>query len=237
MQKKKVMFVALEMTASEIVMRLASMYSGIPIWQLRKFPDAYNRQGMAGFSSLIQERNFIVLNELSEENLRLKIKTMHEKYGLDAVFIDYIGLISSKDQKHGENQTLTRISRNIKICAIENRLPIFVLSQLNRESAKRRDDKPTLVDIRSSGSIEQDADVVMFPYRYKEIGVDGNRFMGSITEIIVAKNRNGDCGVIGKIHFEKDTTKFGAREDSVPHEEHIKNSKQFTQPHFQDVDF
>jgi replicative DNA helicase len=223
-QKKKVLFIAMEMTAGEIIMRLASMYTKIPIWKFRKYQNTYASPLLHDFNDLISEKNLIVLNELSEENLRIKIKLMHEKYGLDAVFIDYIGLISSKDQKHGENQVLTRISRNIKLCAIENKLPIFVLSQLNRESVKRKDDKPILVDIRSSGSIEQDSDIVMLLYRYKEHS-GGNLVLGPVTEIIVGKNRNGYIGVIDKLSFDHDTAKFAADEQSVPTVEQIEMSK------------
>jgi replicative DNA helicase len=222
---KKVLFISLEMSVSEIIMRLASMHSGIPIWKFKYHNDTYTDPQLYDFNKLIERKNLIVLNELSEENLRLKIKIMKEKYALDAVFVDYIGLISSKDHKHGENQTLTRISRNLKVSAIENSLPFFILCQLNRDSEKRQDNKPVLSDIRSSGSIEQDADIIMFPYRYKEVDVDGYKILGSTVEIIVAKQRSGKTGTIGKIEFVKDIAKFQSNDNSVPTEAQITETK------------
>jgi replicative DNA helicase len=237
---KKVLFISLEMSVSEIIMRLASMHSSIPIWKFKYDKDTYTSPLLHDFISLIERNNLIVLNDLSEENLRIKIKLMTEKFNLDAVFIDHIGLVSSKDQKHGANQVLTRISRNIKLSAIENAIPIFVLSQLNRESVKRKDDKPILPDIRDSGSLEQDADIVMFIYRYSETNPDGNKILGEKTEVIVAKNRNGSCGTINNIQFKQDIARFIESYDntSTTNEvlpENWKKHKQ-QQTHFQETE-
>lgn len=126
----------------------------------------------------------------SIQDMRLKAKIKKKKEGLDLIIIDYLQLMSANES---ENRTaeITAITRGLKNLAKELKIPILVLSQLNRGVETRQDKRPTLADLRDSGSIEQDADSVMIIYRDKYYNENGNEW----TEVNVAKNRHSGGGV------------------------------------------
>jgi replicative DNA helicase len=132
------------------------------------------------------------------------------EYGIKMIVIDYLQLMQGHTESESREREISMISRSLKGLAKDLEIPIIALSQLNRESEKRVDKKPMLSDLRESGSIEQDADVVMFIHRPeyygKEVDTDGNSVKG-IAEVIIAKHRNGPVGDI-KLRFLHEYTKF-----------------------------
>jgi replicative DNA helicase len=129
---------------------------------------------------------------------------IHEKQ-VKLIVIDYIGLIGDTNPKRSRNDEVSQISRSIKLLAKELNVPVVVLSQLSRLNEQRKDKRPILSDLRESGSIEQDCDVAMLLYRDDYYYPDS--YEQGITEVIIAKQRNGPTGTV-KLLFDKQYTKF-----------------------------
>ena len=146
--------------------------------------------------------------DLSIQDIRLKIKTILLKQTkIGVVIIDYLQLMQSSEFKNKNRvQELSYITRSLKNLAREFNIPIIALSQLSRNVDNRIDQKPILSDLRESGSIEQDADLVLMLYRIKGINLNQNE-KSSLIELIVAKQRNGPIGTI-KLKFNENLTKF-----------------------------
>jgi replicative DNA helicase len=121
--------------------------------------------------------------------LRTKARRLHLEYELDLVIVDYLQLMSSDMRTDNRVQEVSYISRNLKILARELNVPVLVGAQLSRAVEQRADKHPVLSDLRESGSIEQDADIVMFIHRPDALEKDSPK--QNIAEIIVAKHRNG----------------------------------------------
>ena len=151
----------------------------------------------------IDDTPAITVMEVRGKARRLKAL---EKKDLGLIVIDYLQLMSASGKSDGNRvQEISQISRNLKALARELNVPIIALSQLSRAVESRTDKRPMLSDLRESGAIEQDADIVMFIYRdeyYNQESVDKN-----IAEIIIAKHRNGPVGTV-KLFFEKEFTRF-----------------------------
>ena len=144
------------------------------------------------------------------EEMRAKARRLQAEGGLDLIIIDYLQLMKGTENyrnKENRNQEVSEISRGLKALARDLNVPILALSQLSRSVEKRKTDrKPLLSDLRESGSLEQDADIVMLLYRddyYKENKNDYTY----ITELNVAKHRNGPIGVV-YLYFKSEWTKF-----------------------------
>jgi len=139
--------------------------------------------------------------------MRAKARRLKREAGLDIIMVDYLQLMAVKGKVESRNQEVSQISRGLKAIAKELNVPLISLSQLSRRPEQRTGDhRPQLADLRESGSIEQDADVVCFIYRdvvYNKDTEDPN-----MAEIIIAKQRNGPVGDF-KLVFLNDTTKFG----------------------------
>ena len=159
---------------------------------------------LAGASVFIDDTPGLTLQEL-----RSKARKLKTEGGLDLIVIDYLQLMRGATQHGGfENRQheVSAISRGLKALARELNVPVLALSQLSRSVENRQEKRPMLSDLRESGSLEQDADIVMFLYRedyYKNAG------SGTIhpTELILAKHRNGPTGKID-LFFKSDCTKF-----------------------------
>jgi len=150
-------------------------------------------------------------------SIRNKAKMLHMRYGLDLIIIDYLQLVNDSDYRANRTQQVSKISRGLKLLAQELNIPIFCLSQLNRAVEQRTDKHPMLADLRDSGSLEQDADVVMFLYRDDYYNADA---IQGLTDLDVAKQRDGPTGRVC-LHFTKETTTF------VEVEEHEKEPLPF----------
>jgi replicative DNA helicase len=129
---------------------------------------------------------------------------MRHQFNVSIIFIDYITLITAENRELARHEQIAEISRSLKALARELDIPVVALSQVRRESEGKQ---PTLADLRESGSIEQDADVVIFLHRERQPGAMEGEARNLETELIVAKQRNGPVGSL-KIAFIPDYTKF-----------------------------
>ena len=149
-------------------------------------------------------------SDLSIQNIQSKIKTiLFEQGQIDLVIIDYLQLMQNpKTKMENRVQELSLITRALKNTARQFNIPIIALSQLSRNVENRIDKKPILSDLRESGSIEQDADLVLMLYKNKEVQMRQNETENYyLTELIIAKQRNGPLGKI-KLKFDPNKTKF-----------------------------
>jgi replicative DNA helicase len=141
--------------------------------------------------------------------MRAKARRLKLEHGLDMLVIDYLQLMQGRGRFENRQQELAAISRALKILAKELDIPIVALSQLSRATESRGDHRPQLSDLRESGALEQDADVVMFIFREEMYQVDGERDpnVEGTAEIIIGKQRNGPTGT-ARLAFLKQYTRF-----------------------------
>ncbi|MBE6660706.1 MAG: replicative DNA helicase [Ruminococcaceae bacterium] len=216
--KKKVCIFSLEMSAEQLVNRIVSSEAMVDSYALRSGelkPEEWEHIAQAsarlsGCDILIDDTPGITVTGMKGKLRRVD--------NLGLVVIDYLGLMSSDKKIENRANEVGDISRNIKIMAKELGVPIICCAQLNRGSADRSDKRPTLTDLRDSGSIEQDADCVIFLYRDEYYKNDAtNEAEGNIAEVIVAKNRHGSTGTV-KVGWIGRYTKFRsiAESGSVP---------------------
>jgi len=187
-----VLFISLEMSKEEIAKRYLSLIGGVENYRIRSAK--LNENELVNMSErLMQENIDFYLDDGSNSDINEivgKIKLHKAKYGLNIVFIDYIQLIKSH-QKVRE-QEIAHISRTLKLLAKELEITIVGLAQLSRETEKRSDKKPLLSDLRESGQIEQDADIILFPFR-PAYYADEKPEIEMDAELIIGKNRHGQC--------------------------------------------
>ena len=209
--KLNALFFSLEMPPDQLYFRLVAMESDIPISKL-KYDNVYNDDEIAlkygeGLSRVTTKNiNIADTSSLTLFELKQIAKAQRDSKGLDLIVVDYLQLLTGEN-KRGQNkqQEVSEISRVLKQLARELNIPIIALSQLSRSVESRSDKRPMLSDLRESGAIEQDADIVMFLYRDEYYNPNSSDL--GLAEIIVAKNRNGSIGTV-KMQFEKECTKF-----------------------------
>ena len=188
---------SLEMSAGQLGQRILSMTSGVNISAIAtgEFDDTEQETMLTELAALADSRKHVEIDDstLTMSELRMKARRMKRKYDVGLIVIDYIQLIiGDKTYKGNRVQEVSDISRQLKAMAKELNVPVLALSQLNRGAEQRADKRPLLSDLRESGSIEQDADIVMFIYRDAYYNEDTER--QNVAEIHVAKNRNGATG-------------------------------------------
>jgi replicative DNA helicase len=149
---------------------------------------------------------------VSVADIRAKCRKLSQENRLDFVVIDYLQLIKGDDRSGNRQEEVAKISRSLKQMARELKVPILALSQLSREVEKREDKRPLLADLRESGSIEQDADIVMFLYREDYYERKSENKTGEV-ELSIAKNRQGMAGVILKYRFDTEFSRFTAQSE------------------------
>ena len=206
-----IVFFSLEMSQEQIMYRLLSMETNIN--QLRLKNGNLYQNDWIKLNKVIKIISKLPIfidgtATLTVQDIRSKLKTvLLEQTKLGLVIIDYLQLMQSSDVKNGNRvQELSQITRSLKNLAREFHIPIIALSQLSRNVDNRLDQKPILSDLRESGSIEQDADLVLMLYRKKGVSFNSNE-ISSNTELIVAKHRNGPIGTI-QLMFHENQTKF-----------------------------
>ncbi len=230
----KVAFFSLEMSSEQLATRILAEQSKISSDKMRKAELSKNDfTKIAKVSSDLEDLNFIIDDNpvLTIPTLRARARRLKRLHNINLIIIDYLQLMSGSSQKNdGRVQEISEITRGLKSVAKELNIPIIALSQLSRQVEQREDKRPQLADLRESGTIEQDSDVVMFIYResyyleraepikkpeedeikynerhnrWRELCEDSY----NKAEIIIAKQRHGPIGTI-KMHFDANFTKF-----------------------------
>jgi len=209
--EKKALVISLEMGRDQLVMRLLCSIGGVDSRRAR--------QGTVSLDDLerltVADRHLdslpLFINDMSAATLGEVTadcrKMIVEAGGIDIVLVDYISLMSSP--RHGKGGTRERevaeFSGGLKALAKKLDIPVVVLSQLNRDLEKRVDKRPTMADLRESGAVEQDADVIMFVYRDEVYNKETHD--AGTAEIIISKQRNGPIGTV-RLGFDPTTTSF-----------------------------
>jgi replicative DNA helicase len=211
-EKKSVAIFSLEMSKDQLIDRLIADQAGIDLWKLRT--GKVSKDGEDNDFARIQ-RALGVLSEASIYiddaatcnilQMRAMARRLQAKEGLDLIIVDYLQLIEPRNTQAPIVQQMTEISRSLKSLARELSVPVLALSQLSRAVEQRTPQKPRLSDLRETGAIEQDADVVMFIYREDRYRQDTER--KNIADIIIAKHRNGPVGNV-ELYFDETRVAF-----------------------------
>ena len=209
---KGVLFFSMEMAANEIIERMISDVSGVNNWNIRT--GNVSDEEFAKIGDAMAEMNEIPIyiddtSSMTIMELRNKARRAAHDHDIGIIIIDYLQLLDGSDRYKGQRvQEVTEISRGLKILARELNVPVVALAQLSRNVTGRENPRPILSDLRESGSIEQDADLVMFLHRpdyYKQN--DDNYEETHITEVIIAKHRHGETGKI-ELYFHPELLRF-----------------------------
>ncbi len=223
--KKPIAFFSLEMTAVELVMRLISSESGISGDRLKKgekLPD-WEKNQLYARSQVLTEAPIYIDDtpQLSIFELRAKCRRLKQQHDIQMVFIDYLQLMQGGGdlpRNGNREQEISMISRQLKALSKELQVPVLALSQLSRAVETRGGTKkPQLSDLRESGAIEQDADIVMFIYRpeYYQIMEDDRGSTIGMADIIIAKHRSGETGEV-RLKFVSKFARFENRDYEGP---------------------
>ncbi|ELY6320447.1 DNA helicase [Cronobacter turicensis] len=191
-QKGKGLFVSLEMSDMQVVERHVADRAGLSVGALRNplnmIQEQYTRLTTAT-GTLMDENNYVIDGSFTVDDCIAHAERLNSDGGLSFLAIDYLGLLE-KPKAERNDIAIAEITRKLKQFCLRNKVPVILLSQLNRGVEGRADKRPTLADLKDSGAIEQDADVIIFPYRdevYHE-----NSDMKGIAEIIIGKYRSGE---------------------------------------------
>ena len=208
--RQRVAVFCLEMSNEQIIQRFAATQTGIDSQRLRRGDLIDDEWARLSQVCMQMSEMPIFLDDsptLSPLDLRVKARRIYQEYGLDLIIVDYLQLMQGEGGKMSENrvQEISYISRALKQIARELKVPLIAGSQLSRTLEQRSDKRPMLSDLRESGSIEQDADIVGFIYRDELYNPDSEH--KNVAEIIIGKNRNGPTGKID-LFFDKNLTAF-----------------------------
>jgi replicative DNA helicase len=204
---------SLEMTRQQAAQRLLAYQSGVPLDVVRGAREANREQlsTLAASSGALSELPIypVEARQLTADKLRSSARWLRARCGVGAIVIDYLQLMAPPSREN-RNQEIASLSRAVKLLALELEIPVLCLSQLNRESVKEGARRPRLSDLRDSGAIEQDSDVVLFlhdPNRQSESPAPGYEPDEKDLELIVAKQRQGPIGTI-QLQFDGATQRF-----------------------------
>jgi replicative DNA helicase len=230
-------FFSLEMSSEQLATRIVAEQSEVPSADIRR--GKISEQQFARIVDAAREMQRIPLyvdqtGGLSVGQLAARARRLKRQRGLDLLIVDYLQLLVGSSRRASENrvQEITEITTTLKALAKELAVPILALSQLSRQVENRDDKRPQLADLRESGSIEQDADVVMFVFREeyylknkepKPGTIDHQQWQDAmstvhgVAEVIIGKQRHGPTGTV-QLHFEDSLTKFSnlARDGALP---------------------
>jgi replicative DNA helicase len=206
-------FFSLEMSKEQLFMRMLTAEARIDAHRFRSGylnEKDYGRLSHA-LGTLAEARVYIDdTASVGVLEMRAKARRLQSEHGLDLLIIDYIQLMQGRGRFENRQAELASISRSLKGLAKELHVPVVALSQLSRAPETRADHRPQLSDLRESGALEQDADVVMFIYRdeqYRDADGQTNQQSEGVAEIIIGKQRNGPVGTV-KLAFVKEHTRF-----------------------------
>jgi len=206
--KQKIGFFSLEMSSKQLVERLMTAEAKLDMHLIRTAKLPKNEwKNLSEAASVLSEAKIYIDDsaDLNIMELRAKARQLKAEKDVDVIFIDYIQLLHAPQKSESRQQEISFISRSLKALAKELDIPIIALSQLSRAVESRTDHRPIMSDLRESGAIEQDADVVLFVYRkyvYSKAEEDDG-----LGELIIAKHRNGPTGLV-KVAFMNKYAKF-----------------------------
>lgn len=207
-QHKTVAFFSLEMSQEQLVQRLLCQIAHIDSQKLRtgqlNSDEEWTR--LTDACDKLYESPIYIDDTpgISVAEMRSKARRLKSEHGLDLIIVDYLQLMQGRNAE-SRQQEISEISRSLKALARELKVPLIALSQLSRSVESRQDKRPMLSDLRESGALEQDADIVSFLYR--EDYYDKETENQHITEVILAKHRNGPVGSV-KLYFKNEFTLF-----------------------------
>ena len=207
-KKKKIGLFSMEMSKEQVLLRMICSEAGVDAQRMRRgFLNQEEWLRIGDTMSILSDSDIYIddSSSLSVVEMRAKARKLKLEAGLDALFVDYLQLMFSSVKYDSRQQEISAISRGLKGLAKELRIPVVALSQLSRAPEARAGHRPQLADLRESGAIEQDADLVCFIFReemYRQ--TDENE---GIAEVIIAKQRNGPTGTL-KLTFLKEYTRF-----------------------------
>jgi replicative DNA helicase len=202
--KKHIAIFSMEMSNQQLVQRLISQETGIDSSKLRLGNLETNEWELFAESVDSLGSTKIFLDDtpgITPTQLRAKCRRLHLEHKLDLIIIDYIQLMQGEKRNENRTQEVSYISRNLKILAKELNVPVLTAAQLSRAIEQRQDKQPVLSDLRESGSLEQDADIVMFIHRPDK--EDPESIMQNMVEIQISKHRNGPTGKIQLVFKEE----------------------------------
>ncbi len=211
-EKKPVGIFSLEMSVDQIVDRCIASLAGIDLWRLRTGKlshegDNNDFERIQNAMSLLSEAPLYIDDAASANVLQMRAmaRRLQAEHGLGLIVIDYLQLMESRNPMASSVQQVSEISRSLKGLARELDVPVLALSQLSRAVEHRTPQVPRLADLRESGSLEQDADIVLLIYREDRYNPETTR--KNISDIIIAKHRNGPIGKI-ELYFDDQTVCF-----------------------------
>ncbi len=237
---KTVAFFSLEMSKEQLITRLISQDSEIPLHKIRDGflrPDELKR--VVESADRISQSSIYIDDTpgISILEMRAKARRLKSEKGLDLIIVDYLQLMRGIRRTESRQQEVSEISRSLKTLAKELNVPVIALSQLSRQVEHRADKRPQLSDLRESGSIEQDADIVMFIHRPEVYKKNPEPEEEGLAEIIIAKQRNGPTGTV-KLAFIKELTRFENTEESpkLKEEVEVKEERETQTPKLEQVE-
>lgn len=210
-EKLPVGIFSLEMSREQVIDRLIASEAQVPMWELRtgRLKNDEDFELIQHALDNLSEAPIYIDDTASPTILQMRsmARRLQAEHGLSLIIVDYLQLIQPRGNTDNIVQQVTEFSRGLKSMARELNVPVLALSQLSREVDKRDNKRPRLSDLRESGSIEQDADVVMFIYRKDKDRVNPNAESDNIVDIMIEKHRNGPTGII-QLKFDPQKTSF-----------------------------
>ena len=208
-KRASVAIFSMEMPSEQVITRMLSSVGGVPLHNLRsgKITDDDWVRITSATSQLSEAKVFVdETPALSPMELRARARRVKREHGLDLIVVDYLQLMQVPGNKENRATEIGEISRGLKVLAKELAVPVIALSQLNRGVEQRENKKPVMSDLRESGSIEQDADMILLIYR-PEVYDRENQMIKGVAEIDLVKHRNGEIGEF-KLTFQGQFTRF-----------------------------
>lgn len=211
-EKQAVGIFSLEMSIDQIVERLLAQQAGISLWKLRtgnlsSKGDNNDFDKLREAIGVLSEAPIFIDDAVSATALQMRAmaRRLQAQVPLGLLIVDYLQLMQPSTRRDSKVQEITEISRSLKALARELNVPVLAISQLSRAVEHRPDQRPRLSDLRESGSIEQDSDVVLMIYR--EDRVKDNSKRKNVAEVLIAKHRNGPIGKV-ELYFDQDSVSF-----------------------------
>ncbi len=213
---------SLEMSKEQLVDRLLCSQAGVDLWRMRtgKLSEDEDFSRIGNAMGVLSEAPIFIDDTASANimEIRTKARRLQAEHNLGLIIIDYLQLMQGRTNSENRVQEISEITRSLKQIARELNIPVLALSQLSRAVESRTPPIPKLADLRESGSIEQDADIVMFIYREAMYKKDLDPAKKNISDILIAKHRNGPTGLV-QLYFDENLVSFKNLDKKIEVEE------------------